>query len=94
MKLLEEVVKQNPHYSSQKVIFNVCVTQCFENLDGYTHFLLTYPDIIEALEVIVHKLHLEKHLIWSDRDNESRRRAASALAGISNFQFCVVLLPL
>ena len=26
MKLLEEVVKEIPHYSSQKVIFNVCIT--------------------------------------------------------------------
>ena len=90
MKLFEKVVKQNPHHSSQKVIFNVCVTRWVENLDGYNHFLLTYPYIIEALEVIAHKLHLEKYLNWSDSDNESRRRAASALAGISNFEFCVV----
>ena len=27
LKLLEEVVKQNPRYSSEKVIFNVCVTR-------------------------------------------------------------------
>ena len=46
--------------------------------------------VIEVLEVIAHKLHLEKYLSWSDWDNESRRRAASTLAGISNFQFCVV----
>ena len=90
LKLLEEVVKQNPHYSSEKVIFNVCVTRQVENLDGYNHFLLTYPHIIEALEVIAHKLHLEKYLNWSNWDNESRRRAASALPGISNFEFCVV----
>ena len=89
MKLLEEVVKQNPHYSSQKVFFNVCVTRWIENLHGYNHFLLTYPYITEALEVIAYKLHLEKYLNWSDSDNESRRRAASALAGISNFEFCV-----
>ena len=89
MKLLEEVVKQNPHYSSQKVIFNVCVTRWIENLHGYNHFLLTFPYIREALEVIAHKLHLEKYLNWSDSDNESTRRAASALAGISNFEFCV-----
>ena len=35
IKLLEEVVKHNPHYSSQKVIFNVCVTRWVENLEGY-----------------------------------------------------------
>ena len=91
MKLLEEVAKQNLHYSSQKVILNVCVTWWVENLDGYNHFLLTYPYIIEALEVIAHKLHLEKYLNWSDWDNESRRRVTSSiLAGISNFEFCVI----
>ena len=71
-------------------VFNVCVTRWFENLDGYNHFLLTYPFIIEALEVITHKLHLERYLNWSDWDNESWRRVASALAGISSFEFCVV----
>ena len=40
--------------------------------------------------MIAHKLHLEKYLNWSNWDNESRRRAASALPGISNFEFCVV----
>ena len=68
----------------------VCVTRWVDYLDGYNHFLLTYPYIIEALEVIAHKLHPEKYLNWSDWDNESRRRGASALAGISNFEFCVV----
>ena len=85
MRLLEEVVKQNPRYSSQKVIFNGCVTRWVENLDEYNHFLLTYPYIKEALEEV-----FEKYLNWPDWDNESRRRAASALARISNFEFCVV----
>ena len=53
MKLLEEVVKQNPRYSSQKVIFNVCITRWVENLDGYNHFFLTYPYIKEALEEVL-----------------------------------------
>ena len=52
MKLLEEVVKQNPRYSSQKVVFNVCITRWVENLDGYNHFLLTYPYIEEVLEEV------------------------------------------
>ena len=88
MKLLEEVMKQNPRYSSQKVIFNVCVTRWVENLDGYNHFLLTYPYIKEALEEV-----FEKYLNWPDWDNESRRRATTALGSrISNF--VLFLLPL
>ena len=61
MKLLEEVVKQNPRYSSQKVIFNVCVTRWAENLDGYNYFLVTYPYIKEAVEEV-----FEKCLNWPD----------------------------
>ena len=64
MKLLEEVVRQNPCYSSQKVIFNVCVTQWVENLDGYNYFLLTYSYIKEALEEV-----FEEYLNWPDWDN-------------------------
>lgn len=91
MNLLQEVVKQNPNYSEgQKVIFNVCVTRWVENLDGYNQFLLAYPYIVEALEVIAHKLHLEKYPTWRKWDTESRRRASGLLSGISNFEFCVV----
>ena len=89
MKLLEKVVKQNPHCSVQKGLFNACVTWWVENLDGYNHFLLTYLYIVEALEVIARKLHLDKYLNCSEWDNESRRIAASALAGILNCKFCV-----
>ena len=85
MKLLEEVVKQNPRYSSQIVIFNVCLTRWVENLDEYNHFLLTYPYIKEALEEV-----FEKYLNMPDWDNESRRRVVNFLARISNFEFCVV----
>ena len=90
MNSLKEVVTQNPHYSlNQKVIFNCCVTRWVENLDGYNQFLLAYPYIIEALEVIANKLHLDRYPEWNDWDNESRRRASSALAGIANFEFCI-----
>ena len=78
-------MKQNPRYSSQKVIFNVCVTRWVENLYGYSDFLLTYPYIKEVLEEI-----FEKYLNWPDWDDESRKRAASALTRISNFELCVV----
>ena len=62
MTLLQEVMQQTPNYlRQQKVIFNVCVTLWVENLDGYNQFLLAYPYIVEALEVISHKLNLEKY---------------------------------
>ena len=62
MTLLQEIMQQNPNYSKeQKVIFNVCITCWVENLDGFNQFLLAYPYIVEALEVISHKQHLEKY---------------------------------
>ena len=49
-----------------------------------------YPYITEALEGIVHKSYLERYSTLSDWDNESKMRASSALAGISNFEFSVI----
>ena len=62
MKLLQEVLQQNPNYSrQQKFTFSVRITRWVENLDGYNQFLLVYPYIVEALEVISNILHLEKY---------------------------------
>ena len=91
MALLQEVVQQNPIYSrQQKVIFNVCVTHWVENLDGYDQFLLAYPYIVETLEIISHKLYLEKNPNWHQWDTESRRTASTLLAGIATFDFCII----
>ena len=91
MTLLKEVVNQNPHFSrGQKVMFDVCVTRWVEKLDGFNIFLVTYPYIVEALEVIAHKLHMEKYPAWENWDQESRSRASGLLGAMSTFQFCVV----
>ena len=42
-------------------------------------FFVTFPLIIETLELIGQKLHLEKYKEWKEWDIESRRRAASLL---------------
>ena len=77
---LKEVVKQNPYFArGQKVMFDLCVTRRVENLDGYSIFLVTLPFIVETLEVIGYKLHMEKYQEWKEWDIESRRRAASLL---------------
>ena len=80
MTLLKEVVKQNPHYGrGQKAMLDLCVTRWVENLDGYSMFLVTLPFIVETLEVIEYKLHMEKYQEWKEWDIDSRRRAASLL---------------
>ena len=91
MTLLQEVVQQNPNYSrQQKVIFSACITRWVENLDGYNQFLLTYPYIVEGLEIIYHKLHLEKYPNWRKWETESRRTPSALLAGIATLDFFIV----
>ena len=78
--LLKEFVKQNPLYArGQKVMFDLCVTRWVENLDGYSMFLVILPFIVETLEVIVPKLHMEKYQEWKEWDIESRRGAPNLL---------------
>ena len=56
MSLLRDVVKENPHFlEHQKPIFNISFTRLVENLDGYNMFLIVYPFIIEALEILVER---------------------------------------
>ena len=52
--------------------------------------LLAYLHIVEELEVISHKLHLERYPNWRQCDTESRRTASALLAGIATFEFFIV----
>ena len=57
MKLLEEVVKENPYFSSQNIILNACVARWVENLDGHNKLsFLMYPYIWQTFKVIECKL--------------------------------------
>ena len=90
MSLLRDVVENNPHFSEhQKPIFDICVIRWVENLDGYNMFLIVYAFIIEALEVMALKLHLEKYPEWSKFDQESRCRTI-VLGSLRNFCFLIV----
>ena len=60
--LLKKIVEGNQHYGKgQKIVFDVCVTRWVENIDDYKRFLSDITYKVEALEVIAHKMHLEKH---------------------------------
>ena len=60
-------------------MFDLCVTRWVDKLDGYSMFLVTLPFLVETLEAIGHKLHIEKYQEWKESDIESRRRATSVL---------------
>ena len=88
MSLLHDVVKENPHFlEHQKPVFDTCFTRWVENLDSYNMFLIVYPFIIEALDVMAIKLRLEKYPAWSKFDQESRSRANRVLGSLRNFRF-------
>ena len=66
MSVLRDVVKENPYFSEhKKTIFDICVTWWVKNLDGYNMILIIYRFIIEALQVMALKLHLENYPEWS-----------------------------
>ena len=62
-------------------MFDLCVTRRVENLHGYNMFcvILVLVFIVETLEAIEYKLHMEKYQEWKEWDIESRRRTASLL---------------
>ena len=92
MSLLRDVVKENPHFlEHQRPIFDICFTRWVKNLDGYNMFLIVYPFITEALEVMALKLHLEKYPEWPKFDQESRSRANRVLVSLRNSCFLIVL---
>ena len=63
-------------------MFDLCVTRRVENLHGYNMFrvILVLVFIVETLEAIEYKLHMEKYQEWKEWDIESRRRTASLLS--------------
>ena len=61
-----------------------------EKIDGYNHFLLTYPYIDEAFEVISHKPYLKKYPDLREWSTESWRTISALLECITTFEFCIV----
>ena len=83
-------MKQNPNCPrQQKIIFNVSNTCSAENLLEYNQFLLAYPYIVEELEAVYHKRHLEKYPKWRQQNTESRRRISALVKGIATFELCI-----
>ena len=91
ISLSHDVVKKKSTFlGTSETIFDICVTRWVENLDGYNTFLIVFPFIIEALEVIALKLYLQIYPEWSQFDQESRSRANRALVSLFNFRFLIL----
>ena len=76
MTLLKKVAEGKQHYrNGQKIVFDICATRWVENVDDYEKFLSAIVYIVEALEVITHKRHLEKYADWGVWDAVPQKRA-------------------
>ena len=88
--LLKKVVEGNQDYGKgQKIVFDVCVARWVENIDDYERFLSDITYKVEALEVIAHKMHLEKYPVWGVWDIISRKRTSACLGILVDILFFI-----
>ena len=90
MTLSKKVVEESQHYGNgQKIVFDNCLTRWVENVEGYERFLSTITYIVEALEVIAHKMNLEKYPDWGVWDTTSRKRSSTCLGILVDIFFFI-----
>ena len=88
--LLKKVVEGNQQYGNrQEIVFDICATRWVENVDDYETFLSATTYIVEVLEVIAHKMHLEKYPDWGVWDTTSRKRASACLGILVDIFFFI-----
>ena len=92
--LLEKVVKDNTtENNNRKALLDVCKTRWAEKHNCYQHFYQAYCFIVNSLEVIGHRMHLDQYgESYSDWDSGARSDAQQLLASITSFDFIVVFL--
>ena len=75
--LLEEVVKKHIQQVTQrKALLDLCRTRWAERHSAHQHFYQAFVLVVEALEVIGHRMHLDRYGDnYSDWDGESRCEA-------------------
>ena len=80
MSFLKKFVEVNQHYGNgQKIVFDICVRRWVKNVDGYEWFLSSNAYIVEAIELISYKTHVEKYPYCGVWDTTTRKRACTCL---------------
>ncbi|XP_041362805.1 52 kDa repressor of the inhibitor of the protein kinase-like [Gigantopelta aegis] len=84
----------------RKTLIDLCRTRWAERQNAYQHFYQCYFFIVDALQVIGYKMHLEEYnglhegfaeLYW-DWKTQTRSDAQKLLTGITSFGFIIVFL--
>ena len=91
---LEMIVTQNvPDAGKRKPLLDLCKTRWAERHNAYQHFYQAYVFIVEALEMIGYRYHLDKYgSLYADWDSSSCSDAQQILASITTFKFVVIFL--
>ena len=93
---LEMIVRQNVvDTEKRKALLDLCKTRWAERHYAYQHFYQAYVFIVEALEMIGFKHHLEKYgRLYADWDSASRSDAQQVLGSITSFEFIIVFVSI
>ena len=94
--LLEFLVAENVADSHhRKPLLDLCKTRWAERQSSYQHFYQAYTHIVQALELIGYRRHLDRYGDkYADWDTSNRTEAQQILASITSFGFIIGFLSL
>ena len=92
--LLELIIAENvPHIGKRKPLLDLCKTRWAERHNAYQHFYQAFTYIVEALELIGYKRHVDKYGdLYADWDPPNHTEAQQIVASITSFSFIVGFL--
>ena len=92
--LLEQVVSANvPDAEKRKPLLDLCKTRWAERHVAYQRFYQGLPFIVEALEVMGYKRHIEKYgETYLDWEPKVRSEAQQIVTSITSFSFIVTFM--
>ena len=92
--LLQLVVSKNVlDTQKRKPLLDLCKTRWAERQSAYQHFYQSFPFIVDALEVIGYRHHLDMYGdLYSDWDPKSRSEAQQIVTSITSFGFIVTFM--
>ena len=96
-RLLAAIVEANVQTrEKRKALIDMCRTRCMRRHEAYQHFFQSYVFIVEALEVIGHKMHFDRYEtvrdMFGDWDPKSRSEAVSLVIAITGFPFIITFV--
>ena len=91
--VLEKIIKHNVvSEERRKPLIDLCKTRWAERHSAYRHSYQGYVFVVEALEMIAFRYHLEKYgATYADWDYADRSEAQQILASVTSFQLLLCL---